>query len=654
MAISGRVTQQSSRRTFLHSTVLGGIALGTSKPALAIDTDDEREGDNRVTKSGSEQFHALLSTADGERGPTGPLKTAFSTATDSNGTRIAVDEAGGVLVYDPPVEPDEPGSLERYRIGDDEFSKDWEIGQVDLIHDVFDDRVLLERDTAPKRQYTLVDVESGESLSVTRARGKFPPGTIEQRHGDTIYVFDRVEQTFAAYDTIDGNRRWETETDHMLGETVVIDDVVLATIDEDGIAAYDVETGQRQWRYAPGDGRPRGPVTDGESAYFLQTDATLVAVAPDGTREWTLEVPGDYGLRYNQLVSDENRLLLTTDRPEETPPDTTLLSAVDADTGELLWTQHERTDVRDIESFASRGETIVATVTGATGDDSAMVIDATDGTIRRTIREPDLLTETTAYRIDNRQMAPYRPKIVGIDLASGAETTRCYIDESTADLAVADGSLFALVGASNASPAAIYKITEADRTFLDVPASHWAFDPIESLAAESIITGFGDGTFRPGQLVTRAQMAAMLVQAFDLQGTPDPEIEFDDIDGHWGQEQILLAADAGLISGYPDGSFRPDERIARQEVLAICATTLDIETVDVESLLAPFEDTPSDWAREAVAKTVKADVLEHDRPAAELSKLLPEVDASRAMVANFLWNLLNAEELEDIDTTSRA
>ena len=98
-------------------------------------------------------------------------------------------------------------------------------------------------------------------------------------------------------------------------------------------------------------------------------------------------------------------------------------------------------------------------------------------------------------------------------------------------------------------------------------ASHWARTFIERLADMGIISGFPDGSFKPDATLTRAQHAAMLMKAFEL--TPIREATgFSDVaTDFWGKEAIEKANRAGFLSGYPDKTFRPNQNLTRSQAI---------------------------------------------------------------------------------------
>jgi len=149
-------------------------------------------------------------------------------------------------------------------------------------------------------------------------------------------------------------------------------------------------------------------------------------------------------------------------------------------------------------------------------------------------------------------------------------------------------------------------LPEADTSnpaFNDVAPDRWSYDAIEWAADNGIIEADAAGNFRPKVALTRAEMAAMLAKAEGW--TIAAENTFSDIEGHPQYEEILLAAGAGVFKGNPDGAFRPDAPIKRQELVAAMIRYLlggepeDGIWADIE---VPFTDMQSThWAYKYLA-----------------------------------------------------
>lgn len=103
--------------------------------------------------------------------------------------------------------------------------------------------------------------------------------------------------------------------------------------------------------------------------------------------------------------------------------------------------------------------------------------------------------------------------------------------------------------------------------YSDVKVGQWFNNAVSTGTTAGILTGYEDGTFLPEQMITRAEFATMAVRF--LSGDAAPIVSFNDIDGHWAADNILKAAAVGWINGYEDGSFRPDQPITRAETATL-------------------------------------------------------------------------------------
>jgi len=106
--------------------------------------------------------------------------------------------------------------------------------------------------------------------------------------------------------------------------------------------------------------------------------------------------------------------------------------------------------------------------------------------------------------------------------------------------------------------------------FGDVPAGYWAKDQIDYLVVKGVIAGFPDGTFKPEIPVTREQFAKMVCVAKGIKEYKPSKGTFKDVNSsRWSYGFLEAAAKAGYIKGYPDGTFGPDKNITRQELAVL-------------------------------------------------------------------------------------
>ena len=170
--------------------------------------------------------------------------------------------------------------------------------------------------------------------------------------------------------------------------------------------------------------------------------------------------------------------------------------------------------------------------------------------------------------------------------------------------------------------------------YTDVPADAWYNSAVSTLSNAGILDGYEDGTFRPDGNITRAEFAT--ITARFLEASYDGGNCFPDIDGHWAAEYINEAANAGIVDGYEDGTFRPQQNITRAEAVTMVNRTVDRHP-DADHLLdnmVTWPDNPeSAWyyaqiqeATNAHAYTMHTD--QEDAPYEIWTELLPNRDWS--------------------------
>ncbi|MCL1810188.1 MAG: S-layer homology domain-containing protein, partial [Clostridiales bacterium] len=141
------------------------------------------------------------------------------------------------------------------------------------------------------------------------------------------------------------------------------------------------------------------------------------------------------------------------------------------------------------------------------------------------------------------------------------------------------------------------------KSFNDVATNRWSYNAIEWAKSAGIVDPDASGNFRPAAPLTRAEMAVMFVKAEKL--TSVAENKFSDITGHYAESDILKAFDAGIFTGYEDGTFMPEGSTTRYEaVTALVRYLLGGEPEDSmwKDIKLTFTDLPgSNWAYKYVA-----------------------------------------------------
>ncbi|MED4352029.1 S-layer homology domain-containing protein [Schinkia azotoformans] len=104
-------------------------------------------------------------------------------------------------------------------------------------------------------------------------------------------------------------------------------------------------------------------------------------------------------------------------------------------------------------------------------------------------------------------------------------------------------------------------------SYVDIPAGHWAMTSIEKAQLTGLMRGYSDHTFGPNKSITRAEMAAIVSRWLKLEGTGSSSAK--DIQGHWAEQAIMLVDKANIMNGMPDGTFQPNKPLSRAEAVTI-------------------------------------------------------------------------------------
>lgn len=190
-----------------------------------------------------------------------------------------------------------------------------------------------------------------------------------------------------------------------------------------------------------------------------------------------------------------------------------------------------------------------------------------------------------------------------------------------------------------------YMIFENNRTFLDI-SNHWAQSDIEVLASRFIVNGRPGSIFGPQDHITRAELAAILVNTLNFTGIEYQvgqtgtfrDVRADD----WFAEVVRQASAAQLIKGYPNGTFRPHNPATREEIATVINTLaelLKLETISSNpNPLDQFVDSDqiSDWARESMAQAIRLGILQ----GTPQRQLHPSTYITRAELCTMIMRML--------------
>ncbi len=308
---------------------------------------------------------------------------------------------------------------------------------------------------------------------------------------------------------------------------------------------------------------------------------------------------------------------------------------------------------------------IVTPDADATGP-GAVELDTAAGRIRGTITpvdgQPDdevdfnnmsareELVARAAIRRERLSGERSRPLLEGAAPAAGAAAGVAAAPDSAAAEAGVDQPASEVIPAVGASEAATAEPAEAI-VFEDVPAGYWAEPYIDALSSRGLISGYDDGTFRPDQPVTRAQTANIVSRTFNL--TADKaSLEFSDVEpDYWARESVGEVVRGGFMTGFPDDTFKPNLPVTRTQALITLVTGLGIEPPqNIQAALSRYTDANAipQWANEKIAAATDSSLVVNYPDTAQLK---PNEPTTRAELSALIYQALVREGVvEPVDS----
>lgn len=184
------------------------------------------------------------------------------------------------------------------------------------------------------------------------------------------------------------------------------------------------------------------------------------------------------------------------------------------------------------------------------------------------------------------------------------------------------------------------KVEEAPKplpagSYHDVPKQHWAHNEIKRLAEENVVNGYPGDLFKPEKEITRAEAAQIIVNRLGLTSSGKRQRYSDVPDHHWASEAIAAATEAGILKGYDENTFKPNETIKRSEVAAILNRAYQLEQMmTTESVMTSFADIDKNhWAYDDVSALVAHGIT----TGYEDETFRPEKGTKRAEFVAFLY-----------------
>lgn len=259
------------------------------------------------------------------------------------------------------------------------------------------------------------------------------------------------------------------------------------------------------------------------------------------------------------------------------------------------------------------------TITAQAGNNSVLLNNFGTTYVKRTLTAPSVLNPQNATAVS------FDPATGTISFVPSVFTTK------------ADGTTEVTVTRNSNS---YYTVVQSSKTFGDT-AGHWAKSAIDLLASKLIITGTSSTEFSPSQRVTRAEFAALITRSLGLAAV-NSGTSFSDVNASaWYANAVQTAAAAGLITGYTDGSFKPNSPITRQEMAVILSKAIKYTGTTLTadpSALAKFSDAAAipAWSQAAIQE-IAAEQIIQGRPDGSFA---PQNNATRAEAVTMLEKTL--------------
>ena len=184
---------------------------------------------------------------------------------------------------------------------------------------------------------------------------------------------------------------------------------------------------------------------------------------------------------------------------------------------------------------------------------------------------------------------------------------------------------------------------ETSGTFRDVPGSHWAFESVERAAKLGLVNGFSDGTFRPDEPVTRAQFVLML---WRMAGKPEAKSDAsfaDTANGDWYKDALDWAYENGYVNGLSETAFGPNANITRQQATAILFRFAGSKTGGEALVSGVYESSFTDSGKIAgwAKDAMWWAVYNSLVSGVGNNQIAPEANASRAQIAAILLRYMD-------------
>lgn len=469
--------------------------------------------------------------------------------------------------------------------------------------------------------------------------GEWPHTPAIDKDG-TIYVADDKGSLYAF--TPKGALKWTYPANkYIVGAPVIAaDGTVYVTTSANELHAVQPD-GSKKW-IVKGDMPPiytysqSAPVVGTDGTIYTGISEMLYAFTPDGMMKWKLKMKGMfYSNTYMAIGADDTIYV----------PANKALYAIDAD-GNIVWEFAAIANFDQLAPAIGNDGTVYTTSLNslyALGTTAARSIRLDKSTLNLQTGSHEQLTATVIPEEATNKQVKWESRNSAVAAVDSMGTVTGVAQGTAKIIATAeDGGFIAecvvtVTPAPKPDPAPTP--TPDPVPFTDI-ANHWAKTKIIEATKLKIANGYPDGTFRPNDSVTRAEFVVLLMKGIQpaVEGTMLTFTDQAKI-GKWAVEAVSQAVQLGIVSGYPDGSFRPSATITHAEMIVMIVKASDLSVNKlVKPGFADDSDIPS-WATGHAAAAKKAGITDFMQG----NRFAPNAKTTRAEAVTGIVNMLGSK-----------
>ncbi|MGF7047976.1 hypothetical protein J2T13_002482 [Paenibacillus sp. DS2015] len=165
-------------------------------------------------------------------------------------------------------------------------------------------------------------------------------------------------------------------------------------------------------------------------------------------------------------------------------------------------------------------------------------------------------------------------------------------------------------------------------------ASHWADKTVKLFTKLGVLKGYVDGSFRPNDSITRGEFATIIFRVFGL--TSSTSTTLSDVKDHWAEDAIMALSFNGIIAGYEDGTFKPDRQITRAEIISIISKLVVLKTTSSQGT---FKDIDGVWNKDQIQAAASMGLVNGQ----STDHFAPQSNATRAEVLTIILHVLELD-----------